>query len=147
MRRARARSLCRIARYVWAAPNSLLGAAIGLVVLMLGGRGRLREGAVEFSGGRLGRMLAAQRGPRFCAITFGHVILGLDEAELDRVRAHEHVHVRQCERWGPLFLPAYLLSSLWQVLRGRRAYLDNAFEREAYEKTGAPGARRLSRDQ
>jgi hypothetical protein len=51
------------------------------------------------------------------------------------VRAHEQVHVRQYERWGPLFVPAYLLSSLVELLRGRRPYRDNWFEREAYGKT------------
>jgi len=29
-------------------------------------------------------------------------------------------------------LPLYLGWSLWLALRGRRAYLDNPFEREAY---------------
>jgi hypothetical protein len=107
----------RIWRYAWALPNTAIGLLIGTAMLVLGGRGRVASGAIEFSGGLLARLMAAQPGPmRFCAITFGHVIIGLDECELDRVRAHEHVHVRQCERWGPFFLPAYLLSSLWQVL-------------------------------
>ena len=38
-------------------------------------------------------------------------------------RAHERVHVRQCETWGPLFVPAYLTASLWAVWRGRNFYL------------------------
>ena len=43
---------------------------------------------------------------------------------------------RQCERWGPLFIPAYLLASLWILFnpRGRNPYFDNPFEREAYNK-------------
>ena len=45
---------------------------------------------------------------------------------------HERIHVRQCERWGPLFLPAYLLASAFIALRGGNPYLDNPFEREAY---------------
>ncbi|HWP11656.1 MAG TPA: hypothetical protein VNN06_07530, partial [Ramlibacter sp.] len=69
---------------------------------------------------------------RFCAITFGHVILAVDQVSLCAARAHEQVHVRQYERWGPFFIPAYLLSSLVQVARGRRPYLDNRFELEAY---------------
>jgi hypothetical protein len=72
------------------------------------------------------------------AITFGHVIVGLDAATLDGVRAHEQVHVKQYERWGLLFGPAYLLSSLAQWMRGRRSYLDNRFEREAYAKAACP---------
>jgi hypothetical protein len=42
------------------------------------------------------------------------------------------VHVRQYERWGPFFIPAYLLCSVWLMLRGYNAYLDNPFEVEAY---------------
>lgn len=67
----------------------------------------------------------------FSAITFGHVVLGVSAHELVRLRAHEHTHVRQCERWGPLFLPAYLLAGAWQWIRGHQAYLDNPFEVEA----------------
>jgi len=66
------------------------------------------------------------------AITLGHVVLGCDEATLTRTRRHERVHVRQYERWGPLFIPAYLLASAWLGLRGFNAYLDNPFEVEAY---------------
>ena len=45
--------------------------------------------------------------------------------------------MRQYERWGPLFGPAYLLSSLVQLARGRRPYWDNHFEREAYAKVAS----------
>ena len=51
---------------------------------------------------------------------------------LSSLRAHEQVHVRQYERWGLFFVPAYLVSSLWQLLRGRHIYRDNCFEREAF---------------
>src|SRR5690606_24301793 len=67
------------------------------------------------------------------AVTLGHVILGQDECCLDHSRDHEHVHVRQYERWGPLFLPAYFAASLWMWSWGFQAYLDNPFEREAFE--------------
>jgi hypothetical protein len=40
--------------------------------------------------------------------------------------------VRQYERWGVLFFPLYLGSSLWQLLRGRSPYYANRFEREAF---------------
>jgi len=69
---------------------------------------------------------------RFRAITLGHVILATDKATLSAAREHEHVHVRQYERWGPLFLPAYIISSGWQILLGRRIYRDNYFERQAF---------------
>lgn len=119
--------------YTWAAPYSMLGLLFGLVALLFGARAHVRQGTVEFGGGRLGALLSRLPGPlRFCAITFGHVILAVDQVSLCAARAHEQVHVRQYERWGPFFIPAYLLSSLVQVARGRRPYLDNRFELEAY---------------
>lgn len=123
----------RLAAYLWAGPNTLLGAMAGILVLGFGGRVRLVQGVAEFHGGLVGRFFAAlPAGYRFSAMTLGHVILGISPAALEAVRSHEHVHVRQCERWGPLFLPAYGLSSLWQLLRGRRVYRDNYFERQAF---------------
>ena len=96
---------------------------------------RVRSGAVEFGGGRIWGVLS--RCPRpvsFCAITFGHVILGVNHDTLDTVRSHEQVHIRQYERWGLLFIPAYVLSILVQLARQRDPYRDNYFEREAHAK-------------
>ena len=125
-----------MARYVWASPNTLLGLVFGLFVLAFGGRLRVASGVVEISGGGVGRLVAALRPAfPFRAITFGHVILGVSAADLDDVREHEHVHVAQYERWGPAFLFAYVASSAWQLLRGRRVYRDNSFEREAYGRS------------
>jgi hypothetical protein len=129
--------LLRAAAYAWAGPYTAIGLALGLIVVLFGGSGHARQGALEFGGGKLGRRLARLHGPfAFSAITIGHVVLGLDHRILAAVRAHEQVHVRQYERWGPLFVPAYLLSSLVQLVLGRRPYRDNRFEREAYAKTG-----------
>lgn len=135
------RPLGRIAVRVWAAPNTLLGLSAGAIVLCLGGRVRVVRGAAEFSGGLMGAVAGALPRPvRFSAITLGHVILGLTDADLAAARDHEHVHIRQYERWGPLFLVAYAGSSVWQLLRGRRPYRDNHFERQAYaiEERGSP---------
>jgi hypothetical protein len=66
-------------------------------------------------------------------MTLGHVILARDQDCLDTSRDHEHVHVRQYERWGPLMIPLYLTASLVLWCRGYDAYLDNPFEREAYD--------------
>jgi hypothetical protein len=119
--------------HLWAAPNSALGLLAGALMLGLGGRTRRVAGVVEFHGGVVGRLFGGSPGrPCSGALTLGHVILGTDAAGLDRLRDHELVHVRQYERWGPLFLPAYGLSSAWQLLRGRRGYRDNHFEREAF---------------
>lgn len=127
-RRARpAGRLGRWARRLWASPNTLIGLALGLLLLPFGARLRIVDSVIE---------IAARRAPPrrrwpFTAITFGHVVLGTHAQELQRLRAHERVHVQQCERWGPLFLPAYLLAGAWQWLRGRDAYWDNPFEVEA----------------
>jgi hypothetical protein len=70
------------------------------------------------------------------AITIGHVILGRDQHCLDRFRAHEQVHVRQYERWGPFMIPAYLLASGILLLWGKHPYLDNPFEVQARKESG-----------
>jgi hypothetical protein len=125
----------RILRYAWAAPASLVGLLFGACALACGARVRRVEGALEFGGGALAAALGRMpRAMRFGAITFGHVILGLDDDALAHCRCHEHVHVAQYERWGPLFFPLYLGSSLVQLLRGRDPYRDNHFEREAYRR-------------
>ena len=69
---------------------------------------------------------------QFLAITFGHVVLGISHEVLAQEWAHEHVHVRQYERWGALFFPLYLGSSAAQALAGRHPYWHNRFEKQAF---------------
>lgn len=129
----------RICAYLWAAPNTALGLIAGLIAFMLGARISAESHAVAFSGGRLGRWLDGLPPElRFSAMTLGHVILAVNAMALSASRDHELVHVGQYERWGPFFLPAYGLSSLWQILRGRRAYWDNHFERQAFLRAPGP---------
>jgi hypothetical protein len=116
----------RWARRLWPAPWSMLGLLAGALMLATGGGVQRRQGALEFHGGWL-----AHAPLPLDAITLGHVILGRNTRLLDTWRSHEQVHVRQYERWGLLFVPAYLGESAWQWLRGRRAYMDNRFERQA----------------
>ena len=125
---------CRRARaYAWAAPWSLVGLAVALPALLLGAHARLVAGALEVSGGWLGRRAARGVGPfNVLAITLGHVVLGSSAGMLQQLRDHERVHVRQYERWGLLFVPLYLADSLWQALQGRHPYRDNRFERPAF---------------
>lgn len=127
-----AQRMVSIWRLVWASPNTLLGLALGLAWLIGGARLRRVDGVVELALPTRGRSpgSAVWRLP-FAAITLGHVVLAVDTAELIRWRAHERVHVAQYERWGPLFLPAYLGCGLWQWVCGRDAYWDNPFEVEA----------------
>lgn len=120
--------------YVWVAPGSLVGLLLTPLALMTGGRARVVDGVLEVHGGWVTKLLHRGNcwvGP-IAAITLGHVVLGTDEATLARTRRHERVHVRQYERWGPAFIPAYLLASLWLMLRGGHPYRDNPFEVEAF---------------
>ncbi|MCA9081301.1 MAG: hypothetical protein KDA58_12130 [Planctomycetaceae bacterium] len=107
-----------------------------------GGRAQLRTRAIEFHGGLLTTLLKYTP-IRAAAMTLGHVIIGRDAKVLDHCREHEWVHVRQCERWGPLFVPAYLGCSFALWLMGRDAYFENPFEVEAY---AADEARRAQSD-
>jgi hypothetical protein len=135
----------RILAYVWAAPYTVLGLAVGSVGILFGAKARRHHGVIEIFGGRMGQALGGLRQPfGFSAMTLGHVILAVDRSALAQLRTHEHVHVRQYERWGPLFLPAYFLSSLLQLLRGRNPYRENHFERQAYAVVAA--RRRIGRD-
>ena len=119
-------------RYAWALPGTLAGLALGGLAALLGARAAVVDGVLEVGGGQVGRVVPRLAGGvRPAAITLGHVTVGVDRRALDLARAHEHVHVRQWERWGILLYPAYLGSSLWQVIRRRNAYADNRFERQA----------------
>jgi hypothetical protein len=126
----------RILLYVWAAPATLLGLLAVAIACLTGGSARIVRGVLEVHGGFATAFL--RRGLPFvgsgAAMTLGHVILGQDLRCLEGSREHEHVHVRQYERWGPFFLPAYLSASVMLWLRGRDPYYDNPFEREAYEQ-------------
>jgi hypothetical protein len=117
----------------WASPWTLVGLCIGGCTLISGGRMRRGPGILEFHGGAARWLLRAIPGGPL-AMTLGHSVLGLDETSLDVTQLHELVHVRQYERWGLLFIPAYL--GCWLALRlaGKDAYRDNPFEREAYDR-------------
>ena len=125
------RWVCRLLVVTWASPWTALGILLGLAGLATGGRGRIRSGVLEFHGGLLTRML--DRLPvSAIAMTLGHVVVGQTASGLDLAREHELVHVRQYERWGPFFVPAYGLWSAYLWMVGRDPYRDNPFEREAY---------------
>jgi hypothetical protein len=122
-------------RYLWALPPTLLGLLIASVALV-GGRVRVVAGVIEAHGPCLRWALSTcvpLRGGA-AAITLGHVVLARDQRALNLTRAHERVHVAQYERWGMLFLPAYFAASLWAIVSGGHFYLDNVFEREAFDR-------------
>jgi hypothetical protein len=121
-----------VLRYAWAAPASALGLLVAAAAVLLGAHARRVDGVLEVAGGRLAGLVG--RLPpqaRFCAITLGHVVVGIGPDVLDHVRSHEHAHVRQYERWGLLFFPLYAAASVVAWLNGGRPYWHNHFERQA----------------
>ena len=131
----RAKSL---SRYVWALPNSFVGLLFLPIVFFTNGGFQVVGGVLELHGSVVSWVL------RHCvplpggawAITFGHVVLGRDEQTLSLTRVHERVHVRQYERWGPAFIPAYLVAALWGLFTRTGVYHGNFFEREAMQSEG-----------
>jgi hypothetical protein len=135
----------KLVKMLWALPCTLVGLLLATPVWAAGGRARWHRGALEVthraSDARCGRLARALP---FRGIVFGHVILAVTREELDAIGPHERVHVRQYERWGPLFFPAYVASSLWQLARGLDPYWHNHFEVQARARARAsePASRR-----
>lgn len=121
-------------RYLWASPNSLIGFGLAVAGRLAGGSWRRVNGVLEVEGPLVAWILqrATLSSGGVAAMAIGHVVLGCDGDCLDRCRDHERVHVRQYERWGPLFLPLYLAASVWAWARGGDFYRDNFLEREAF---------------
>jgi hypothetical protein len=130
--------MLRSVRYLWASPNTLVGLLWALLARLTGGGWSVHTGVVEAHGGWVKPIL--QRLPFVkngaLAITVGHVVLAQTQAALDVTRTHERVHVRQYERWGLLFTPAYVLAGAWRWAQGKDPYRDNPFEVEAYGIAG-----------
>jgi hypothetical protein len=133
-------SLRRAVIYLWVLPTTAVGFPLTIAALLSGGRARWVEGVLEVHGGLatlyLRHVVSLWLRGGASAMTLGHIVLGVSYEALEVTRSHERVHVRQCERWGPFFIPAYLLASAYQWSRGRQAYRENPFEREAFEQTG-----------
>ena len=126
----------RILLITWASPGSLVGLVVGMAGLLSGGRVQAHTGVLEFYGGAVRRFLDSMPNGSAMAITFGHVVLGQTDAALDISRTHERIHVRQYERWGPFFIPAYLWFSFRLWVAGRDPYRENPFEIEAFANDG-----------
>jgi hypothetical protein len=116
--------------YLWVLPTTVFGLFFALIAYGLGATVKQRLGVLEVAGNTRTPILRALS-KQFEAITIGHVILGKNHGTLKRWRSHEHVHVRQYERWGLLFPMLYILASFKALLTGKRFYWDNAFEIEA----------------
>ena len=119
-------------KYIWASPASALGVCAAGIASLVGAQIKRVSGVLEVSlAPRNTGLCNAISCLPFSAITFGHVVIACSAQEQATHRAHERVHVAQYELWGPFFLLAYPLESLYQVLRGRHFYLDNRFETAA----------------
>ncbi len=130
----------RAGRY-WAASWSWVGHALGQLGCRRGAPPPVRDGdIIEYRDNPVMNYLPA------IAIVFGNVINYMPLGTLDlwvrryddfdksraliRLRDHELQHVHQYRRWGPAFIPAYLIAELWARLRrltGRRTV--NWFEK------------------
>jgi hypothetical protein len=132
-------------RYTWASPNTLIGLLFVPSAIFPRGRLRLVDGVLEAHGPLISVVLrrCVPLAGGAAAITFGHVVLARDRWSLEAARAHERVHVRQYEIWGPLFIPAYVIAGLWALINGTGAYAGNYFERQAtassFESRVRPG--------
>ncbi len=129
-------SLVRLARYAWASPCTLVGLLLVAPTFLFGARAQIVEGVIEIADPMFEVPDPQKNWLPFRAITFGHVVVAGSTEDLDLLRAHEHAHVRQYEGWGIAFFIAYPASSLWQLLRGGRPYLDNWFEVQARAEAG-----------
>ena len=116
-------------KYIWASPASAIGVCAACIAGLIGAELGRVSGVLEVTLAPRGAVLckAVARLP-FAAITFGHIVIARSAQEQAALRQHERVHVTQYELWGALFLVVYPLESLFQLLRGRKPYLDNRFE-------------------
>jgi hypothetical protein len=123
----------RLFRYLWALPTTLVGAIFLPLALLPHGRLRVVDGVLEMHAPSIRAILCrcVPIGGGAAAMTLGHIVVGCDSRSLDATRRHERVHVRQCEIWGPAFIPAYLMAGFWALLTGRGAYEGNYFEWQA----------------
>ena len=121
----------RVAGYAWAAPLTAAGLLLGALSAT---RPQVHDGVLVFAEAQgLGGRMLRWRG--FAAATLGHAVITA-RVPTQRLLRHELVHVRQAERWGPVFVPLYLAGLI------RYGYRRNPFERAAYDAaaTGPPAA-------
>ncbi len=110
----------------WGLPNTLLGLAFA--GLSLASMSYSQGVLVAASTRGLACVFLRRRG--YSAITLGRVVITTVPLT-PALWVHELTHLEQSERWGPLFLPAYLY---WYL---RAGYRDNPFEKAAAERARA----------
>jgi hypothetical protein len=127
------RAVSRLLRTAWRAlPGDLLGLLVIRACGISGGSRQIRVGdttadLVEHP--NVARYLDHGAMP-IRAQTLGRYVFAREPLPPEFVE-HELEHVRQWERLGPLFLPAYLASSVSALVRRRHPYWANRFEAAA----------------
>lgn len=121
--------------YLWVLPTSAVALPLVALNALTGGSTFLHGGVVEVHGRLVRRVLNFGPFPA-AALTLGHVVLNQDDTARRLYRHHELVHVRQAERWGPLFLPLYLGLAVRTWRRTGQGYWDHPWEVEAREISG-----------
>lgn len=118
--------------YLWVSPITLIGLLLAIIIRATGGNIVKHGIAWEAHNGCAAKLLwLLNPWMKIYAITLGHIIIAQDQLTATRLRAHEHAHVRQYERWGVVFPFAYVIASIIAVIRGGDAYRDNIFEGQA----------------
>jgi hypothetical protein len=124
------RAASRLLRTAWRAlPGDLLGLLVIRACGIHGISRQVRVGdmtAYLVEQPNVGRYLDHGAMP-IRAQTLGRYIFAREPLSPEFVE-HEVEHVRQWERLGPLFLPAYLASSVSALVRRRHPYWTNRFE-------------------
>ncbi len=136
------RKVLWFAGYVWALPVTILGLMLALLFTRL--ESVDEEGILHFVVQPGGPLDWYMRRFHIAAFTIGAVVTysSADGPRQIRLVRHERAHVMQTLVLGPLFLPLYLLASLWQLARGGHPYRDNWFEVRA-RAAEVPGYRTL----
>ena len=136
--------IAKVLIVLWVAPVSMF-ALLLLPLALWRANWHVTGGVLEITSPALSWFLqrpwfrAMSGGTGFAAATIGHVLIARSRISMNKCRAHEHVHVRQCERWGALIPIAYVSAGLYAAWRARRwsaYYWDNWFEREARAAEG-----------
>lgn len=115
--------------YFWALPTTLLGFALAL--LLLGWPFMLEGGAVWIRPAGPWSPLAWWWARHFGTLTLGGCVITGGGTIDDRLVRHELRHFAQARVLGPLFVPVYLLCSLWALVTTGDGYWGNALEVDA----------------
>jgi hypothetical protein len=93
--------------FVWTVPNTVLGLVLGALTFQLP---RAHGGALVFDRTPRG-LTSLLRAMGRTAMTVGFVIVAAVPVE-GTLLAHERYHIRQYSRWGPFFIPVYLILAI-----------------------------------